>query len=127
MSLKSQILFLRKEGFTYTEICKQLNCSRGTVSYHCSETVKLNYHERRRNYARKFVDNLKGERGGRCEVCSYDKCLAALEWHHRDPKEKDGAVLELARTSSYKRARKESEKCDLVCANCHREIHHAII
>ena len=28
-------------------------------------------------------------RGGRCELCGYNKNLAALEFHHKNPSEKE--------------------------------------
>lgn len=34
-SLKSKILKLRSEGFTYNEICEKLKCAKSTISYHC--------------------------------------------------------------------------------------------
>jgi hypothetical protein len=33
-------------------------------------------------------DELIALLGGRCSVCGYDKCTAALEFHHRDPETK---------------------------------------
>ena len=27
--------------------------------------------------------------GGKCVACGYSKCIAALEFHHRDPAKKD--------------------------------------
>lgn len=33
--MKEQILKLRQQGKSYTEIQEILNCSRGTISYHC--------------------------------------------------------------------------------------------
>lgn len=38
--MKEQILRLRQEGKTYNEICDELGCSKGTVSYHCGEKQK---------------------------------------------------------------------------------------
>lgn len=67
---------------------------------------------------------LVAERGGRCERCGYDRCLAALEWHHRDPTAKEFALNDGA-TRSLERMREEVAKCDLLCANCHREVHDA--
>jgi hypothetical protein len=29
------------------------------------------------------------EAGGRCETCGYSRCIAALEFHHRDPAAKE--------------------------------------
>jgi hypothetical protein len=48
-----------------------------------------------------------------CSHCGYDRCIAALEFNHLDPAEKDGPVKTV----------EEARKCELVCANCHREIH----
>lgn len=38
--MKEQILKLREEGKTYSEIQKELGCSKGTISYHCGEGQK---------------------------------------------------------------------------------------
>ncbi len=61
-------------------------------------------------------------KGGRCKLCGYNKCLSALEFHHRNPKKKD---LEIA--SNYHATnttlKRELDTCDLLCANCHRELH----
>lgn len=35
--LKNKVLALRSQGKSYREIQKELNCSRGTVNYHCKE------------------------------------------------------------------------------------------
>lgn len=59
--------------------------------------------------------------GGKCVRCGYNKCIAALEFHHRDP---DAKELSLSKVRSLTpKILAEVEKCDLVCSNCHREIH----
>ena len=40
MSLKEQILKLRASGYSYKQIKNELNCSKGTISYHCGEGQK---------------------------------------------------------------------------------------
>lgn len=60
-------------------------------------------------------------KGGKCEVCGYDKNLSALEFHYLDPSEKDFGISTTHR--SWDLVKKELDKCILVCANCHREIH----
>lgn len=59
--------------------------------------------------------------GGRCVDCGYFGCLAALEFHHRDPATKDFGVGNFG--GSLQRLREETMKCDLLCANCHRRRH----
>lgn len=60
--------------------------------------------------------------GGKCERCSYDRCLEALEFHHKEPGEKDFTIAHKLHWS-LERLKKEVEKCHLLCANCHREVH----
>ena len=58
-------------------------------------------------------------------MCGYARNIAALTWHHRDPKSKK-FELDMRSLSNRSDAaiRIELEKCDLLCANCHAEIHH---
>jgi hypothetical protein len=63
--------------------------------------------------------------GARCQRCGYDKCFRALECHHLDSANKDMGIARMV-TASKARLAKELAKCILVCANCHREIHHMI-
>lgn len=61
--------------------------------------------------------------GGCCKRCGYNKCIGALECHHRDPNQKDIA-LSNAKLVSFDKIKSELDKCDLLCANCHREAHY---
>lgn len=64
-------------------------------------------------------------KGLACQVCGYDKNYSALAFHHRDPKKKShGLDLRTCSNKSWESLVKEAEKCDLVCMNCHMEIHH---
>jgi hypothetical protein len=58
--------------------------------------------------------------GGKCQCCGYNKCLAALEFHHLDPKIKD---FELSQRDSWDKIEVELKKCVLLCSNCHKEAH----
>jgi transposase len=62
------------------------------------------------------------EAGGCCQSCGYDRCLAALEFHHRDPSTKLFQLSLHGITRSIEALRKEAEKCTLLCANCHAEV-----
>ena len=65
-------------------------------------------------------------KGNQCERCGYNKCPDALDFHHLNSSEKD---FEISRC--YKRSRDvlkaEIDKCVMVCANCHREIHAGMV
>ena len=62
-------------------------------------------------------------KGYRCERCGYDDCMEALEFHHNDPSKKDFGISSKGYTRSWMRVQKELDKCVMLCANCHREVH----
>jgi len=63
-------------------------------------------------------------KGSKCVLCGYHRCIEALEFHHRNPNEKDFQVSKVRYKSFDENIKNELDKCDLVCANCHREIHY---
>ncbi len=83
-------------------------------------------------------DNLKKRRterkiklvnmfGGKCQKCGYNKCMAALQFHHRDPSIKEFMLnVNWLATKSWEKVVLEAKKCDLLCSNCHLEFHHMI-
>lgn len=61
--------------------------------------------------------------GGSCHSCGYNKCSAALEFHHKDPSQKDFGIAGKGVTMSEAKMKAELDKCVMLCANCHREEH----
>lgn len=57
-----------------------------------------------------------------CTKCGFSH-LAALDFHHVDPTEKEYNINRLISNGQFKRAEEELKKCVVLCANCHR-IHH---
>jgi hypothetical protein len=49
---------------------------------------------------------------------------AALEFHHRDPKEKEFQISRLTTVIMTEDVRQELDKCDLLCSVCHKEFHY---
>jgi len=66
-------------------------------------------------------------KGGSCEICGYDKCLAALTFHHRNPIEKDFGISDIMNIIDWKKVRRELDKCHLLCSNCHIEVHNSLV
>lgn len=63
--------------------------------------------------------------GGKCQICSYSKCLRNLVFHHLNNKEFGVSSREFQ--FSLNRILPEILKCALVCHNCHGEIHAGLI
>ena len=64
-------------------------------------------------------------KGGKCEICGYKKNLTALTFHHIEPKNKSfGLDSGKIANKKWKDILAEADKCQLLCANCHMEVHH---
>lgn len=64
-------------------------------------------------------------KGGVCQLCGYDKCTEALEFHHYMD-EKNFGISQKGYTRSWEKVKKELDICILLCANCHREVENDI-
>lgn len=62
--------------------------------------------------------------GGKCIRCGHQGWAATFEFHHRDPSKKEFQISS-GNTNSWNSIKKEVEKCDLLCSNCHREVHYS--
>lgn len=95
---------------------------RGNLNSYCKSCAA----RKRKTTTQKFKEQCAEYKGGKCEKCGYNKCIAALEFHHRDPREKEFQV-------SYKNHKRfdevikaELDKCDCLCSNCHKETHYLL-
>ena len=76
--------------------------------------------QKRRKFLRKKAIDYKG---GKCIFCGYNKYEGALDFHHINETLKEFGLSEKGITRSWDKIQKELEKCVLICANCHRELH----
>ncbi len=75
---------------------------------------------KRRKKLRRMAIDYKGDR---YQLCGYNKCPQALEFHHLDSNKKDFGVSDSGMTRSWEKIKMELDKCIMLCANCHREVH----
>ena len=75
--------------------------------------LRQSYKERR-----KYIDDYKLSKG--CSICNYNKYAVALVFHHNGNKEFNVSKIVLY---SLKRLKKEMEKCEILCRNCHAILH----
>lgn len=89
--------------------------ARGKGKFICKSCVT-----NRRRFAHKLkcIEYL----GGKCIRCGYNKFAEVLEFHHRNPQEK---LFQISgnHCRKWEDVKTELDKCDLLCANCHREKH----
>jgi transposase len=90
----------------------------GRGSYRCLRCRSERVSEWRRRVKRRLVQ----EAGGRCALCGYDGCHAALQFHHIDPATKRFEISRRGVGRNIAEAREEARKCLLLCANCHAEV-----
>lgn len=81
----------------------------------CASCIVINW---RRRLKQRAIDY----KGGKCIICGYNKCNGSLVFHHVDHEDKDFSVAS-GSIRSWKRVKKELDKCVIVCMNCHGELH----
>jgi hypothetical protein len=56
-----------------------------------------------------------------CVVCG-EKDIVVLEFNHKNPSEKYRNIAQLTSSCRWEKILPEIEKCEVVCANCHKRI-----
>jgi hypothetical protein len=112
---------------------KLLNCIvcgnplKGTQRKYCSKKCKVHQlssyaAQKDRGIERKI--RLIQFAGGACVRCGYSKNLAALEFHHIDPEQKKFKLdTNHLANRTWESVLMEFEKTELLCSNCHSELH----
>jgi hypothetical protein len=100
------------------KICKRCSKPSGRRRNFCNSCNVTRY---RQNLKKKLVDY----KGGKCEICGYNKCMRNLIFHHIDPSEKEFAIT--TNLMSLKKMKIEVDKCSLLCCLCHGEVHEGLI
>lgn len=85
--------------------------------------------ESNKKYVKEFHRNSKLKaleyKGGCCQICGYKKCIRNLHFHHIDESTKSFTIS--GNSISWERLKPELDKCALLCANCHGEVHDHLI
>jgi len=79
--------------------------------------------QRQRNWRRKTKELIVEMKGGCCTRCGYNKCIAALEFHHPEGEPKKDRSL-LMNIRSLDKVIEDVQPLILMCANCHAEEHY---
>ena len=94
--------------------------------FNCSpfKMPKTNYSQEHKSERRRRKEALVKMLGGHCTKCGYHKSIGALSFHHKNLKNKcfdisnNGNLMQ-----DWDLVQKEAQKCELLCLNCHSELH----
>lgn len=78
-----------------------------------------------KSYVRRIKEQAVQYKGGHCQLCGYKKYVGSMHFHHVDETLKSFQIS--GKSISFERIKVELDKCVLVCANCHGEIHGGLI
>jgi len=85
---------------------------------------RLSYLDQEKKYFKRKME-LISLFGSACTICGYNKNLAALCFHHKDPGMKE---FKIDRSNIHGRSMNailaELKSCTLLCSNCHMEEHY---
>ena len=109
----------RKEKM-FQHICRKCQSEYRKIHY---EKNKQKYIDKAKVFTQSMVEwFIEYKKTLKCVECGEDRYWV-LDFHHRDPKEKDIEVSTLIRRGSKSKILNEIEKCDVLCSNCHRDLH----
>lgn len=104
------------------------NLSYHAQYYHLNDERQENMRERqkeRRHEKKDFLENKKSESG--CYFCGEQNSVC-LSFHHLEDREKKDNLSRMASQDySIDSLKEEIEKCEVICANCHRKVHSGIL
>jgi len=104
----------------------QVNCRECQKKYRRQHYLnnKQKYIDKAHDYRLSFVEWFSDfKKNFVCEECG-EKRYWVLDFHHKDPNEKDADVSTLVRQCNKTKILAEIKKCCILCSNCHRDFHH---
>lgn len=108
-----------KDG--YSSKCKECNKEYLKNHYLSNKDEYKKRNKLNRKKLKEWFHSFKSEL--KCIKCEEDRWWV-LEFHHRESDKKEGHVYSILMSYGKKKFKKEVEKCDLLCANCHKDVHY---
>lgn len=105
----------------YNPICKVCQRKKSKAHYAANRTYYIQKAKIRCNDLRQWINEYKSSL--KCEICG--ECHpACIDFHHKDSSKKDFEISKaVAKGFTKERVLEEIEKCQILCANCHRKLH----
>lgn len=122
------------EGNSLRDVQAKYGWSRATLIKYLKtrQPKNLSDEERRKRAINRVVcwrqrtkQKLVAYKGGKCQVCGYNRWIGNLAFHHLDPEKKDFNIT--GQSIAFEKLQKEVDKCMLLCHICHGEVHAGVI
>lgn len=102
------------------EVQKKKNKEYQKKHYQQKKQYYVDKAKERKNFLKNYIERVK--RLAKCKTCPESRWWV-LDFHHRD--EKDFGISGcIRRGMSVERIKDEIRKCDILCSNCHRDLHY---
>jgi len=124
------------KGLSTREIANKIGISQTATMYRLKKcklktnkkllgrSKSKNYQELKNKKGRKIRLDLIKYLGGKCQKCGYCKNSAVLTFHHVEEKIKKFQLdMRSCSNRALDKLYTEADKCILLCANCHTELH----
>ncbi len=106
----------RKDGLNSS--CKDCHSEYLKTHYKSNKATYKTSNTKTRNRIREYIQQAKSKP---CMDCKQSYPYWVMDFDHRDPKQKRFNVSRMHSTGSIELVKTEIDKCDVICANCHRE------
>lgn len=119
---KEEILAARDRGLSYGQIAQELGCSKSTISYYLGSNQRaknVQRSQRRRSDIRQKIAEIKEAVG--CVDCGIKYPYYVLDFDHLTNDNKVDNIAKMVTYLPVEEILREIDKCEVVCANCHRE------
>ena len=118
----SEFRFRNKAQGTYHSHCKECEKARDKIHYRESQDRQSAVRETAKFQRNRNLNLVDYAKSCGCKKCG-EKRMYVLDFHHRNPAEKEDTINHMIKSSSAERIKEEIQKCDILCSNCHREFH----
>jgi|SRR5271157_5348777 len=119
---RTDVKFSSRGHGKFHTICQLCQREKSNQHYHANKSAykkrSLEYRRSKRDEARRLIDEARSKP---CHDCEQQHPRWRMELDHRDPSKKTRCVSEMVGSYTLQQIAREIEKCDAVCANCHRD------
>ena len=133
---KYGINFKKGRGLQDTKVCPACKVEKMATEFYVrndrrekatyrylSTYCKICHSERGRRLQTEMKPKAVEYKGGKCCVCGYSGYYGAFDFHHLSDDEKDFEISKRKNMKFNQSIKKELDKCAILCATCHREVH----